>query len=100
MTVRESLFHRLSLQSSFSPQPSTAFRVPSASLCRASHTHQTGAGAPCLPGAVSGYALEFSDCCGCACEEGTVVLLHSLRQNGPPPWTPADPPTHAANGWA
>ena len=32
MTVRESLFHLFSLQSSLRPQPSTAFRVPSASL--------------------------------------------------------------------
>lgn len=81
MTVRESLFHRASLQSSFSPQPSTAFRVPSASLCRAAHVHQTGAGAPRLPGAISGGALDISDCCRCACEEGTMVLLHSLRKD-------------------
>lgn len=32
MTVRELLFHLLSLHSSFRPQPSTAFLVPSASL--------------------------------------------------------------------
>jgi hypothetical protein len=60
MTVRELLFHRASLHSSFSPQPSTAFRVPSASLCRAAHAHQTGAGAPPLPGTISDDALEIS----------------------------------------